>query len=689
MLRKVPKLNRDVGIKVSLRTDCRKTHGFASAGIASVSMGWVLMAGEPTGGILDVLTSILRGAAKLLGCTSANMVLMDEKAQTATVVVATMAAIRNQIGEVENLVGAVQNVAFPLKAVSTSALAYRSWKERTAMETPSLAEIIGPELMPDEGVEAAMDLLGDHRFFLVPVISGSLSFGVLIFEKPGINPFSPQQRELLIRYAQRVGEILDMHMRASTFPQGADFGVIRENTALIRFLMDAGGRIVGYNSGVTVGADGGFLFVLRDLVPAMEFSPGFVDQVRRQVVSFLKSDDEGIVPFRFVPEDNVRLKDTGFDIRIEVSVSRIHTDAGDLALASFHEIRAHQGMATHQLVRLALGEASPVVLVGPDFCITSENEAADRLFGFDDGGMSGLSIAEIFRDAEDIGDLLDKQIMDLTSGYYEECALLRRKDGECFPGYVEALLLVDADENQLGYLVRIREQWAPLDKAGGEHLVRRERLATMGELGAQVAHEIRNPILAIGATLEAMSRDATDQDDVATFAGLGSEINRLDMLLRDYLSMAARHNAAMAPVDVAGIIDDIRRLLCGSPRWGQRRLVSKVCPGEAVLADADSIRHVLFNLVLNAMEATSADGTITVSSDRTQRDMAIYVDDDGPGLTASPREVFEPFFTTKANGTGLGLTVCRRIVQSLGGAVSLRNREEGGCRASVVLPIPS
>lgn len=646
------------------------------------------MAGEPTGGIRDVLTSILRGAAKLLGCTSANMVLMDEKAQTATVVVATMAANRNQIGEVENLVGAVQNVAFPLKAVSTSALAYRSWKERTAMETPSLAEIIGPELMPDDGVEAAMDLLGDHRFFLVPVMSGSLSFGVLIFEKPGTNPFSPQQRELLIRYAQRVGEILDLHMRASTMPQGADLGVIRENTALIRFLMDAAGHIVGYNSGVTVGRDGGFQFVFRELVPAMEFSPGFVDQVRRQVVSFLESDDEGIVPRRFVPEDAVRLKDTGFDIRIEVSVSRIHTDSGDLALASFHEIRAHQGMATHQLVRLALGEASPVVLVGPDFCITSENEAADRLFGFEDGGMSGLSIAEIFRDADDIGDLLDKQIMDLTSGYYEECALLRRKDGECFPGYVEALLLVDADENQLGYLVRIREQWAPLDKAGGEHLVRRERLATMGELGAQVAHEIRNPILAIGATLEAMARDAADKDESAVFEGLGSEINRLDMLLRDYLSMAARHNAAIAAVDVAGIIDDIRRLLCGSPRWGQRRLVSKVRPGETILADADSIRHVLFNLVLNAMEATSNDGTITVSSDRTEFDMAIYVDDDGPGLTASPREVFEPFFTTKANGTGLGLTVCRRIVQSLGGAVSLRNREEGGCRASVVLPIP-
>ena len=71
----------------------------------------------------------------------------------------------------------------------------------------------------------------------------------------------------------------------------------------------------------------------------MEFSPDSSIRSRRQVVSFLESDDEGIVPRRFVPEDAVRLKDTGFDIRIEVSVSRIHTDSGDLALASFHEIR--------------------------------------------------------------------------------------------------------------------------------------------------------------------------------------------------------------------------------------------------------------------------------------------------------------------------------------------------------------
>jgi len=97
----------------------------------------------------------------------------------------------------------------------------------------------------------------------------------------------------------------------------------------------------------------------------------------------------------------------------------------------------------------------------------------------------------------------------------------------------------------------------------------------------------------------------------------------------------------------------------------------------------------MFNLILNAVEATSTDGSIAVSVDAGERDVAIYVDDDGPGLSASPREVFEPFFTTKTHGTGLGLTVCRRILQTIGGAVSLRNREEGGCRASVVLPVPA
>ncbi len=646
---------------------------------------------ESTSGISEVLTSILRGAAKLLGCTSANMVLMDEKSETARVVVATMASIRSQIGEVESMVGAVQNVAFPLRAISSSALAYRSWKERVSLETSSLAEIIGPELMPDAGVEAAMDFLGDHRFFLVPVMSGSLSFGVLIFEKPGKNPFSPQQRELLIRYAQRVGEIVDLHMRAVTIPGWAGLGDSRAETGMVRFLFDSGGGVRGMNRGMRAMDGGGLVFEYGGSLPGLELTGPFIDELGRRASEFLESGDPGVVPVKYVPDVFLNLVGTGFKIQVEVSMTRLCVGGGDdLAVTTLHELRAPQQLATHQLVRMALGEASPVVLVGPDLCITSENEAADRLFGYEDGGMAGLTVNAIFRDAQDIGDLMDSEIMYLTSGYYEECALLRRKDGECFPGYVEALLLVDADENRIGYLVRIREQWAPVEKgAGEEHLVRRERLATMGELGAQVAHEIRNPILAIGATLESLAADRSDPEELETFESLRCEINRLDMLLRDYLSMAARHNAAVAPVDLATVVNDVGRLMRGGSKWGARRLVSSVPSGALVLADPDAIRHVMFNLILNAVEATSASGTITVSVDTGERDIAIYVDDDGPGLTVGPREVFEPFFTTKAHGTGLGLTVCRRIVQTLGGAVSLRNREEGGCRAAVVLPVPA
>lgn len=618
------------------------------------------------------------------------MVLMDEKSETARVVVATMAAIRSQIGDVENLLGAVQNVAFPLRALSTSALAYRAWKERVSLETSSLAEIIGPEIMPDDGVEAAMDYLGAHRFFLVPVMSGSLSFGVLIFEKPGTNPFSPQQRELLIRYAQRVGEIIDLHMRALTIPDWGGIGQFQEEAGMIRFLMDQSGAVRGMNHGMTPLDGGGLVFCHDSRIPGIDIPPLFMDELGRRASEFLGSDDPGVVPVKFVPESFLSLRDTGFQLQIEASLTKLGTPGGqDLAVVTLHELRARQQLATHQLIRMALGEASPVVLVGPDLCITSENDAADRLFGYEDGGMAGLAINAIFRDAQDIGDLMDSQIMYLTSGYYEECALLRRKDGECFPGYVEALLLVDADENRIGYLVRIREQWAPVEKgAGEEHLVRRERLATMGELGAQVAHEIRNPILAIGATLESMAAEATDPSDCETFESLRCEINRLDMLLRDYLSMATRHNSAVVAVDLSSVVNDVGRLLRGGPKWASRQLVLSVPPGMAVLADADSIRHVMFNLILNAVEATLPTGTITVSADLGLRDIAIYVDDDGPGLTVNPREVFEPFFTTKAHGTGLGLTVCRRIVQTLGGAVSLRNREEGGCRAAVVLPVP-
>jgi len=98
------------------------------------------------------------------------------------------------------------------------------------------------------------------------------------------------------------------------------------------------------------------------------------------------------------------------------------------------------------------------------------------------------------------------------------------------------------------------------------------------------------------------------------------------------------------------------------------------------------MKQVVFNLLLNALEATPDGGEVVCGAARKGQQVAITVEDRGPGLPASPTDCLRPFFTTKKNGTGLGLAVCQKIAHAHGGFLDLRNRDSGGCQATVVLP---
>jgi len=217
--------------------------------------------------------------------------------------------------------------------------------------------------------------------------------------------------------------------------------------------------------------------------------------------------------------------------------------------------------------------------------------------------------------------------------------------------------------------------------------MRRERLANMGEIAAQLAHEIRNPILAIGATLESLQRRShSGSKEEKVMASLSSEVLRLDMILKDYLSLAARQNATISRFKLHVVIDEAATLLMGMQKIGEKKIQSRIPPDLEIYGDFDGLKQVFFNLFINAMEASPAGGTVDCLFEELDDEIAVYIEDSGCGLKSDPEECFSPFFSTKSNGTGLGLTVCRKILEAHSGSMSLENREEGGCRAAVLLP---
>ena len=643
----------------------------------------------PTSDIEDLLESILRGAAKILGCSSANLIVFNKKTREVRIRVGAIAERFSKLLKVESVLGdAFSNMVFRLDDIQDS-LVYASWSERVIHETSSLAELVG-DVFPAGPVAQGSSLIGEMRFICVPVLCGHRIFGVIIFTKDDAQPFGPQRREILLRYAQRIGEIIDNDLARAGAPRLPERF---SPAALAHLFIDESGAVCGWSAagGVAIGAPAAGEH--EDAAAATLIVTGETVQViaaraRRLLVEAEAHGESAVSDLTFealAPEGAGR-------VRLRAEFAKATFGGRRSVLCSLFEVRPRSASSIEtQLLHFALGDTAPTILVDPSFQITSCNEATESLLGYTRDELLRRPIGALFGDEREIHAILNHQFLFLSNGYFEDVAVMRHKDGRSFPGKVEALLLADEKDEVLGFMVLLHDQSAmpPLSAGaeGVEQLMRRERLATMGEMAAQLAHEIRNPLVAIGATLDMLGHE-TDRSsaDRELLGNLGREITRLDILLRDYLSLAARRNAAVAKVDLGAVLNDARRLLAGAEEAEGKTIFCSAEHGPEVLGDYDGLRHVFLNLLRNALEATPKGGLIRCQVSPGADEITVWIDDQGPGLACDAAECLKPFFTTKKNGTGLGLTVCEKIVRAHGGALSLRNLETGGCRACVVLP---
>ena len=211
-------------------------------------------------------------------------------------------------------------------------------------------------------------------------------------------------------------------------------------------------------------------------------------------------------------------------------------------------------------------------------------------------------------------------------------------------------------------------------------------LAHLGQLAAVIAHEVRNPLAGLRASLQVL--DARDTNEPSARPVIGAMIQRIDELnekLGDLLLYARPRPARLQAVDVRSIARDAAaaaRAAMGEthppvPVHGQRAVAR---------ADPDMLRAAVLNLTLNACQAAARAG-VELQVEGDERVCRICVRDRGPGIPADLRDrLFEPFFTTRPGGTGLGLVVTRRLLDLQGGAVALNDHPEGGTVAEVTLP---
>jgi signal transduction histidine kinase len=225
----------------------------------------------------------------------------------------------------------------------------------------------------------------------------------------------------------------------------------------------------------------------------------------------------------------------------------------------------------------------------------------------------------------------------------------------------------------------------------------RERLAALGEMSAGLAHEIRNPLGAIKGAVLVLDNDRKDFSEHTQefFDVIVEEVDRLNRVVSQFLTYSRPFKGEMSPVDLSKVIASTLRLLPDDVRESIALDEAENVP--EVRGDADALRQVLHNLVLNALDAVSGHDSGRVGIELSHRPrgllrrdaVALTVWDNGPGLSAQTMtNLFVPFHTTKTGGTGLGLPISQRIVENHHGVIEVGNMPDGGARFTVLLPAP-
>jgi two-component system sensor histidine kinase PilS (NtrC family) len=235
-----------------------------------------------------------------------------------------------------------------------------------------------------------------------------------------------------------------------------------------------------------------------------------------------------------------------------------------------------------------------------------------------------------------------------------------------------------------------------------EELLRRaERLQAVAELGASLAHEIKNPLASIRSAVEQLATARLTERDGKVLRGLViTESDRLTRLLADFMEFSRIELRRWGAVDLCKVTRDAIGLVQQHPDAAGRAKIETKLPAQPVLVtgDEDLLHRAVFNLLLNAVQHTGKDGRVTIELTRVgRRDLPggvpvdqpirLVVTDDGPGIAPEAvGRVFDPFFTTREGGTGLGLALVHRAVEAHQGMILVNGGPHHGAQFTMYLP---
>ena len=277
-----------------------------------------------------------------------------------------------------------------------------------------------------------------------------------------------------------------------------------------------------------------------------------------------------------------------------------------------------------------------------------------------------------------------------------------RKDGTRFDALIYEAPLIDADGKHTGWMasvvdVTVRKEIEEIARKQQEKLQHTSRLVTMGEMASPLAHELNQPLAAITSYATGcqnmLAAGTTSSEDIqATLEKLCQQAQRAGRIIRRVHDFVRKSEPKLAPCDLATVIDESIGFI--EPAARQQGVRIECCIASAsteLIADSGMLEQVLLNVLRNGIEAMAAAPVnrrvLRIDLSATEEHYQLRISDRGCGIAPAVREqLFSPFFTTKVTGMGMGLNICRSIIEFHHGRLWAEDNPEGGAIFIIVLP---
>lgn len=329
------------------------------------------------------------------------------------------------------------------------------------------------------------------------------------------------------------------------------------------------------------------------------------------------------------------------------------------------------------------------VTIDADHKVVFFNKAAEKMFGYGKEEVIGQDLDLIMsagcsrNHREAVANYVKTRIPKRIG--HETGMLVSRKNGDTFPASIS--FSVTELHGRLFFTGIVRD--LSETEALREQITRSERLAALGQMVAEINHEIKNPLMMIGGFATQLIRTTDDEKNLQKLKIIIEEVKRLEKLLADLRELYAPKTITIEAVNLEELLREVSALVKADCEKKGIRITVNI-DKSALLAASDKgrLEQVFLNLVKNSMEAMDEGGDILIQASMHGDRVKITVTDEGCGILEQDREkIFSPFFTTKKDGTGLGLGISKRIIEDhAGSSFTVKSQEGKGTTVTMTLP---